>query len=199
MITWLDNSTPVSATTVALLRTFFVGFGFFIPALLFVKPKKTPELKRLFIETSTQIIRLIGILYFILWVLDAHTGTSVAPVEGGYSVVAGPPFYLGGSFYVYWLTPLLFLLTTQLLWVDAIKRNKVIVSLLCLLMLLNSFNVFTLALAKAKITIPLVWAWPSPDNGMFAVALALHLFMFACIVFAAMVAGGKLKEHGKVQ
>jgi len=195
MITWLDNSTPVSATTIALLRTFFVGFGLIIPALLYVRPKKTPDFKNIFIATSIQIIRVIGILYFILWILDAQSATSIAQTEGGYSVTMGPPFYLGGSFYIFWLTPLIFLLTTQLLWVSKIRENKIMVFVLSLLMLLNSFNVFTLLLTKLGITMPVVWAWPSADNGMFAVAVLLHLFMFACIVFTTMVVSGKLKDN----
>ncbi|KGO87237.1 hypothetical protein Q765_06095 [Flavobacterium rivuli WB 3.3-2 = DSM 21788] len=195
MITWLDNSTPVSATTIALLRTFFVGFGLIIPALLYVKPKKSPDFKNIFIATSIQIIRLIGILYFILWVLDAQSATSIAPAEGGYAVTMGPPFYIGGSFYIFWLTPLIFLLTTQLFWIAKVRANKIIVLVLSLLMLLNSFNVFSLLLTKLKITMPIVWAWPSADNGMFAVAVLLHLFMFACIVFTTMVVSGRLKEN----
>ena len=199
MITWLDNSTPISAATIALLRTFFVGFGFIIPILLFVKPHKAPGFKKLFAATSIQIIRIVGLLYFALWVLDAHTGTSIDAVAGGYAITSGPPFYLGRPFYIYWLTPLVFLLTTQLLWIPKIRDNKMLVSLFSLLMLINSFNLFTLALAKLKITMPMVWAWPSPDNGMFAVALILHLFMFACIVFTTMVVSGKLKDSSKVQ
>ena len=199
MITWLDNSTPVSATTVALLRTFFVGFGFIIPALLFVKPKKTPEFKKLFVATSIQVIRFIGIIYFVLWVLDARAATSVSSVAGGYALTVGPPFYLSGPFYIFWVTPLVFLLTTQLLWIEKIRNNKILVSVFCLFMLLNSFNVFSLALAAVKIALPIVWAWPKPDNGMFALALALHLFMFACIVFTIIVVSGKLKENTKVQ
>jgi len=199
MITWLDNSTPISATAIALLRTFFVGFGLVIPALLYVKPKKAPEFKNIFIATSIQIIRLIGILYFIFWVLDAQSATSIAQTEGGYAVTMGPPFYLGASFYIFWLTPLIFLVTTQLLWISKIRVNKIIVLVLSLLMLLNSFNVFSLLLTKLKITMPIVWAWPSADNGMFAVAVLLHLFMFACIVFTTMVVSGKLKDGSKVQ
>jgi len=122
MTTWLDNSSQISAVTVALLRTFFIGFGFIVPALLFVKPKKTPEFKKLFITVSIQIIRLIGIIYFALWVMDAKAATSVSAVAGGYSLTVGPPFYLGESFYIYWLTPLIFLLTTQLLWINKIRK-----------------------------------------------------------------------------
>jgi len=199
MITWLDNSTPVSATTIALLRTFFVGFGLIVPALLFVKPKKSPDFKNIFIATSIQIIRLIGILYFILWVLDAQSATAISAVEGGYAVTMGPPFYLGGSFYIFWLTPFIFLLATQLFWIGKVRGNKIIVLVLSLLMLLNSFNVFSLLLTKLKITMPIVWAWPSADNGMFAVAVLLHLFMFACIVFTTMVVSGRLKDSSKAQ
>lgn len=196
MITFLDNSSAVGSTVVILLRTFFVGFGFIVPALLFVKPKKTPEFKKLFVSASIQVVRIAGLLYTLFWLLDAYTATSPKPA-GKYFISSGPLFYFGENFYIYWLTPLVFLIGTQLLWVPKIRHNKIIVGLLALLILLNSFNVFQIILSQAKITIPMVWGWPIHDNGMFAIALLLHLFMFFAIVFTTLLISGKLKDLQK--
>jgi len=197
MITFLDNSSAVGSTVVILLRTFFVGFGFIVPALLFVKPKKTPEFKKLFIATSVQVVRVAGLLYFVFWLLDAYTATVGKP-SGNYVISAGPLLYFGENFYIYWLTPIIFLISTQLLWVPRIRQNKIIVGLLALLILLNSFNVFQIVLSQAKVIIPMVWGWPVHDNGMFAIALLLHLFMFFSIVFTLLLVSGKLKDLNKV-
>lgn len=196
MITFLDNSSAVGSTVVILLRTFFVGFGFIVPALLFVKPKKTPEFKKMFVAAAIQVVRVAGLLYTIFWLLDAYNATTPKPA-GEYSISAGPLFYLGENFYAYWITLLIFLVATQLLWVSKIRNNKILVGLLALLILLNSFNVFPLLLAQAKITMPIVWGWPVHDNGMFAIALLLHLFMFFCIVFTLLLVSGKLKDYKK--
>jgi hypothetical protein len=197
MITWLNNTSSIGSTTIILLRTFFVGFGFIVPALLFVKPNKMPEFKKMFVDTAIQVVRVAGLLYTVFWLLDAYNATSPKPA-GEYFISAGPLFYLGQNFYIYWLTPLIFLLATQLLWVPAVKRNKFIIGLLALLILLNSFNVFSLLLSQAKITLPIVWGWPTHDNGMFAIAILLHLFMFFSIVFTLMLVSGKLKDLKKI-
>ncbi|MXN92842.1 hypothetical protein GR160_16565 [Flavobacterium sp. Sd200] len=192
---WLDNSSTVSSAIVILLRTFFVGFGFLAPAMLFVKPKKMPQLKKLFVAAGIQIVRIAGILYALFWILDAYTATTAKPA-GDYLISSGPKLYLGEHFYIYWLTPLIFFIATQLLWIPKIKQNKIAVSVIALLVLLNSFNVFPILLSQYKINMPWVWGWPAPDSWMFAVALLLHLFMFTTIVFTVLVASGKLKEEG---
>lgn len=193
---WLDNSSAISSAIVVLLRTFFVGFGFLVPAMLYVKPKKTPELKKLFVTASVQIVRLAGILYTVFWILDAYAATSAKPA-GEYLISSGPKLYLGQSFYIYWLTPLIFLIATQLLWIPKVRKSKLAISVIALMVLLNSFNVFPMLLSQYKINMPWVWGWPSADSWMFAVALLLHLFMFTTIVFTVMVASGKLKDYKK--
>lgn len=193
---WLDNSSEVSSAIVVLLRTFFVGFGFLAPAMLFVKPYKMPQFKKMFVEAAIKVVRIAGLLYTLFWILDAKTATTAKPA-GDYLISSGPKFYLGDGFYIYWLTTLIFLVATQLLWISKIRLSKIAVSIIALLVLLNSFNVFPILLSQYKINMPWVWGWPTPDSWMFAVALLLHLFMFTTIVFTVLVATGKLKEYNK--
>jgi hypothetical protein len=51
-----------------LLRSVFIGFGFLIPILAVMKTSdlKKLEFKDLFILTAIQLVRIAGILYFIL-------------------------------------------------------------------------------------------------------------------------------------
>jgi len=174
-----------------LLRSIFIGFGILMPLFSLKKSSdlQTIKFKDLFILTAIQLVRIAGILYFILgavalYPLFFNTGGAAA---GSVKVD------LSGTGMNVIFAPLMTLVITQFFWFKKIymKRKALIVLPLLLLLLPSALFV---AVAESRDYLPVLktaFSWPE----LLKTAISVVIFFF--ITFTIMLLGGKLKDNKK--
>lgn len=174
----------ITLKALLLITTFFTGFGIVIPVLCFVKTKHLQkiEFKNLFILTAVQAVRIVGILYVVLWVVDKyleHINPSydISHHVGIWDRLTGPYWFIE------LFPPVGFLLLSQLFWVKKVYHNKillVVAALLLFVMSLHRMLVYTFAYGQAL-----------QEGYIWQLLISCIIFIFT--TFTIILATGKLK------
>lgn len=177
------------------LRSIFIGFGIVIPILVLSKTygEKKVKLKQIFIHTSLQAVRVAGVVYFILYLLQSlllYNQQSPTIAEARKQA-----FMFGEDWLYYWYPPLIILLLTQVWWVKkiALKKTALVTFGLMLLILpvLTSERVAVLLSGFYRDYVP-ADEWSFPILTLLA-ELAINTIVFIFIIFTIMNIGGKFK------
>lgn len=176
----------------ALLQSVFTGFGIVIPivALLRTVNLKKLAVKEAFVLTAVQVLRLAGILYFILFCVDAYFQYT-QPYSVGPGVTLESPLF-GRYWVLEWFTPIMYLVLSQLFWIKKLRIKKAgLITLAILLLLLPSRSVlFALTnIGSSKSIQLLINNWLT-----ILVEAALGCVVFTFAVIAVMSATGKVKK-----
>jgi len=177
----------------ALLLSIFIGFGIVIPIVSLVKTSnlKSIEFKNLFIFTGVQLVRITGILYFVLWLLDLYRNYAQYDTNK-----AGVDYTLFGPLWlVFWMPPILYFVLSQVFWIKKLYLKKSALITFALLLFILPFQklwviVSTLINEHHRVT----EAAPAYTT-VAGVALNVVIFIFMVIIIILM--SGKLKDKKK--
>lgn len=170
----------------ALLHSVFVGFGIVIPivALLRTSNLKKLAVKEAFVLTSVQVLRLAGILNFILFCIDAYLQYRASTQGVGNVSVQSPMF--GEYWAYYWFSPLMYLLLSQLFWLKKLYIKKAaLITLAIMMLILPSQKLLLMLTSFNKDLLPGMAIIPE---------ILLNIIIFIFMVFAVMTATGKVKK-----
>jgi len=179
----------------ALLLSVFIGFGIVVPILSGARSSnlKTIEFKNLFILTAVQLVRISGILYFVLWLLDLYKNYAQYDTNK-----PGVDYTLFGSLWlVFWMPPILYFLLSQVLWFKKIYTRKVP---------LITFSILLFILPFQKLWIIISGLFneyhrltePSPAFTVIA-GVALNVIIFTFLVITLILMSGKLKDKNTMK
>ncbi|MNK47222.1 hypothetical protein D3C87_660280 [compost metagenome] len=167
-----------------ILKSIFVGFGVIIPILSLIKTSglKSIEVKDLFILTAVQLVRVSGIIYFIL----AITGNL-----GAFSAKNATGEGLGLEYFLYlFFSPLMYLLLTQLFWIKKLYMKKMARITLSILMLILPSSWFLLLVKTENIGTVTKAVFTTEVISVFFLNIIVFIFM----TFTIILLGGKLKD-----
>jgi hypothetical protein len=162
-----------------------------VPIVTLLKTSNLTRLKfkELFIFTAVQAVRVGGILYFILFLLQTYLLYSQAGSDEIFSVenrLSGP-YWLA-----YWFPPLMNLLLTQLLWIRKLYMKKgALITMSLLLLFLPSPRFIIFITAFHRDYLPSSW---SMYQGDMILGFVLNIIVFIFIIFTIMLAGNKFKK-----
>jgi hypothetical protein len=186
-------SSIVSILTL-LLKSIFVGFGVIIPLLYFIKTSnlKFIKVKDVFVATSVWVIRVSGILYAVFFLLNTfliYLDRANAGEWGPWSV----KIMLFGEYSImYWFPPLMFVLLSQLFWIQRVYVKKPILVVIAILMLiLPSYRLVLFFINLGKGYNSIIWTFYPPATPF---EIALNIIVYIFIVFTILLLGGKLKD-----
>ena len=173
-----------------LLLSIFIGFGVVIPILSQVKTSdlKTLAFKDLFILTSVQLVRISGILYFLLWLLDLYRNYAQYEVnKQGVDYTLFGPLWL-----VFWMPPILYFVLSQVFWIKKIYFKKSALITFALLLFILPFQKLWVILSGVFNEYHRVTE-ASPAFTVVA-GVALNVIIFVFMVFTLVLMSGKLKD-----
>lgn len=176
----------------ALLHSVFIGFGIVIPivALLQTSNLKKLAVKEAFVLTAVQVLRVAGIIYFMLFCVDAYLQYRASTAGIG-NVSVQPPMF--GQYWIYyWSSPLMYLLLSQLFWIKKLYMKKAaLITLSIMLLLLPSEKLIIIITSFHRDYLPSSWTM---YNSTFLPEVILNIIIFIFMVFAVMTATGKVKK-----
>ncbi len=161
-----------------------------IVTLLRTSNLKKLAFKEAFILTGVQVLRFVGILYFILFCIDAYLQYTTSSSNAG-TVSVVPPMF-GPYWIYYWFSPLMYLLLSQLFWIKKLYIKKVaLITLAIMLLILPSQRFVVFITSFHRDYLPSSWIMYS---GNMALQVLLNIVVFIFAVFTVMIATGKLKK-----
>lgn len=179
----------------ALLLSIFIGFGIVIPILSTVKSSnlKTIEFKSLFVLTAVQLVRISGILYFVLWLLDLYRNYAQYDTnKQGVDYTLFGPLWL-----VFWMPPILYFLISQIFWFKKIYTKKSALITFSILLFILPFQKLWIILSGLFNEYHRV----TEASPAFTVAagVALNIVIFVFLVFTLVLMSGKLKDKKDIK
>jgi len=171
-----------------ILESIFVGFGIVMPILSLIRTSnlKAIEVKDLFILTGVQMVRISGILYFILSLVSIGIQYNESP--GMFSSPFGTILYSYLLSLLY--TPLMTLVLSQLFWIKKLYMKKAaLITLGLMLLVLPSQRTLLLLTQISSNFLP-----DGAETGALLLRLLLNIIVFIFITFTIILAGGKLKK-----
>jgi len=171
-----------------LLRSVFIGFGILIPLLAVMRTSdlKKLEFKDLFILTAVQLVRVAGIIYFILGAVAVYPlFFSTGPAAAGAVKVDMNGYGMQIIF-----APLMTLIITQFFWFKKLYMKRKALIVLPLLLLIVPSALF-LKVAQAENVAPILKAAFSWQE---IVKTIISIIIFFFITFTIVLLGGKLKD-----
>jgi hypothetical protein len=174
-----------------LAHSVFTGFGIVIPvvALLRTSNLKKIAVKEAFVLTAVQVLRVAGILYFILWLADTYI--AMESLQGVNAIDTSNRLF-GTYSFAYWFSPLMYLLLSQLFWIKKLYIKKApLITLALMLLILPSQRLLIIITSFHRDYLPSSWVM---YQGSIVLQVVLNIIVFIFIVFTVMLAGGKLKK-----
>lgn len=171
-----------------LLRSVFIGFGILIPLLAVMRTSdlKKLEFKDLFILTAIQLVRIAGIIYFILGVVAVYPlFFNTGPAAAGAVKVDLSAYGMQIIF-----APLMTLIITQFFWFKKLFMKRKALIVLPLLLLIIPSALF-LKIAQSEDFAPVLKAAFSWQE---IVKTVISIIIFFFITFTILLLGGKLKD-----
>jgi len=164
-----------------ILRSIFIGFGFLVPFISLINTNNIPKLKfkDLFVLTAVQAVRVGGIIYFILFIIESYLRQDYVKLYGNYWIL-------------YWFSPLMYLLLSQLFWVKKLYFKKSALITLALLLLVLPSQLFLAMVNAVYRNQPVSSLQLSVGNILLEFVLSVIVFIF--IIFTIMLAGNKFKK-----
>ena len=175
-----------------LLRSIFIGFGFVIPVISFLKTSdlKKLHIKDLFVLTAVQAVRIGGILYTILFIVQSclmYSNKNETAWPGSVDYM-----FFGTYWFVYWFPPAMFLLLSQLLWIKKLYLKKTFLIILSLfLLMLPSYRTIAFIVNIGKGMDAIKFSVVTPFS---ILEFVLNIIVFIFIIFTIMLAGNKFKK-----
>ncbi|MGV3460642.1 MAG: hypothetical protein ACO1N9_09345 [Flavobacterium sp.] len=180
----------ITQKALLLITSFFTGFGIVIPVLSFVKTKHLQKIafKNLFILTAVQAVRVVGILYFLLFILKtfAFPGAEMGPWVAGHRTMISGQYMM-----LYWLPPTMYLILSQLLWIRKFYITKWILAILGILLLVIPTQWFAQLAVNIGKGLNAVKFTNGEASGLMWYILSVVIFIFT--TFTIILATGKLK------
>lgn len=179
----------------ALLLSIFIGFGIVIPIVTAVKSSnlKTIEFKSLFVLTAVQLVRISGILYFVLWLLDLYRNYAQYDTnKQGVDYTLFGPLWL-----VFWMPPILYFLISQVFWFKKIYTKKSALITFSILLFILPFQKLWIILSGLFNEYHRVTE-ASPAFTVVA-GVALNIVIFVFLVFTLVLMSGKLKDKKDIK
>ncbi|OYQ45555.1 hypothetical protein CHU92_01940 [Flavobacterium cyanobacteriorum] len=176
----------------ALLLSVFTGFGIVVPitASLRTSNLKKIAVKEAFILSAVQVLRVAGILYFVLFCVDAYLQYR-AMYSGNQVVIVQSPLF-NEYWFALWGSPLMYLLLSQLFWIKKLYIKKAaLITFAVMLLILPSQRLLIIITTFYRDYLPSSWMMYQGD---FVVKLLLNIVVFMFVVFAVMAGTGKLKK-----
>lgn len=176
----------------ALLHSVFIGFGIVIPivALLRTSNLKKFAVKEAFVLTAVQVLRLAGIIYFVLFCIDAYFQYK-RPYSVAMGVTLESPLF-GKYWMLEWFGPIMYLLLSQLFWLRKLYIKKAaLITLAIMLLILPSEKLVIIITSFHRDYLPSSWTM---YNSTFIPEILLNIIIFIFMVFAVMTATGKVKK-----
>lgn len=180
-----------------ILESIFVGFGIVIPILSLIRTSnlKAIEVKDLFMLTGVQMVRVAGILYFILFAVQAigwYSGEPQNDLERRMKMMM-----FSASWMYVWYKPLVLLLLTQLFWIKRLftrKAPRIIFAIMLLVLptLASQQFIMTIISLHRDGVLPSNW---NINIGTILLQYLLNVIVFTFIAFTVILAGGKLKKN----
>lgn len=176
-----------------LLQSILTGFGIVIPifALIRTSNLKTIAVKDLFILTAVQMVRLAGILYAIVFLVQTYEMYS-ARTENPWPT-ATEHMLFGSYWFVYWFPPAMSVLLSQLFWIKKLyhkSSSRIVLALFLLILPSTRLMVFIANLGKGEMN-AIKFSLVTPFS---IVEVLLNIIVFIFITFAVMLSSGKLKK-----
>jgi len=171
-----------------LLRSVFIGFGFLIPIFAVMKTSdlKKLEFKDLFILTAIQMVRIAGVIYFILGVVAVYPlFFNTGPAAAGNVKVDLSAYGMQIIF-----APLMTLIITQFFWFKKLYMRRKALIVFPLLLLIIPSALF-LKIAQSENFEPVLRAAFSWQE-ILKTIISVVIFFF--ITFTILLLGGKLKD-----
>lgn len=134
----------------------FGGYAFF--SILFVVSSFSVKNKILLDQAndaSNSLLKISGILYFILFMTSVAIGFTTAETE--YDLYCMYNRMCGPYWFAYWLMPVLWLVVTQLLWSKRVGASKVIRILMSLILIFDLERFIILLTSFHRDYLPSSW------------------------------------------
>lgn len=176
----------------ALLHSVFIGFGIVIPivALLRTSNLKKLAVKEAFVLTGVQVLRIAGILNFILFCVDAYFQYN-KPYSVAMGVTLESPMF-GPYWLAYWGSAAMYLLLSQLFWIKKLYIKKAaLITLSIMLLIFPSQRLLIMLTSMHRDYLPGNWMMYQGNVGL---QILLNIIIFIFMVFAVMTAIGKVKK-----
>lgn len=164
-----------------LLTSIFIGFGVVVPIVALLKTSNIEKLKvkELFILTAVQAVRVGGILYFLLFLVDTYLNWNYVKLYGD-------------QWLYYWFSPLMSLLLSQLFWIKKLYMKKpALITLALFLLIFPSQRLLLMLRNLHRNYLPATWSVFQMNP---LIELLLNIIVFIFIIITIMLAGGKLKK-----
>jgi hypothetical protein len=179
----------------ALLLSVFIGFGIVVPILSGARSSnlKTIEFKNLFILTAVQLVRISGILYFVLWLLDLYKNYAQYDTnKPGVDYTLFGPLWL-----VFWMPPILYFLLSQVFWFKKIYTRKSAFITFSILLFILPFQKLWIIISGLFNEYHRVTE-ASPAFTVIA-GVALNVIIFTFLVITLILMSGKLKDKNSIK
>ena len=176
-----------------LLESILTGFGIVIPILSLVKTSnlKTIAVKDLFVLTAVQMVRITGIVYAIMFLVQTYEIYSNRAQNSWPGATENMLF--GAYWFVYWFPPAMSLLLSQLFWVKKLyykNMPRIVLALFLLVLPSTRLMVLIASMGKGEMN-AIKFSSVTPFS---ALEVALNIIVFIFITFAVMLSSGKLKK-----
>lgn len=161
---------------------FFTAFGLFT-FLYFISSIfiKNPILK-IIDEESNRFISLVGILYLILWIIGIFVELNILNHEDKAELLNR---MFGKYWFGFWIQPLLWVLITQLLRFQTIRKSFLLRALFSVLLIISIERMIIVTTAFHRDYLPSFWTMYN-EIGIYPSNLVLSLFL-KIIVFLVFV------------
>lgn len=145
--------------------------------------------------TGVQMVRVAGILYFILFAVQAigwYSGEPQNDLERRMKMMM-----FSASWMYVWYKPLVLLLLTQLFWIKRLftrKAPRIIFAIMLLVLptLASQQFIMTIISLHRDGVLPSNW---NINIGTILLQYLLNVIVFTFIAFTVILAGGKLKKN----
>lgn len=174
-----------------ILKSIFVGFGIVIPILALVKTSslRAIEVKQLFILTAVQTVRVAGIPYIILFLVQTYFLYNTRPLSIWPDAAEAMLF---GPYWLTWFSPLMYFLLSQLLWVKKLYiKRYALVTMSLFLLILPSRRFLMFIQVWYRDYLPSSWAMYTINP---FIEVLLNIIVFTFVIFTIMLANGKFKK-----
>ena len=172
-----------------LLKSIFVGFGVIIPILKLTKSSdlKIIAIKDAFVLTAVQVLRVAGLLFFILWCIESYI--NYMPAFGNNPKES---FLYDYYFWLHWYSPLMYFVISQLFWIKKLYLKKAaLITLSLFLLILPSQFLLGILVTNARDYLPSSWTMYTINPLLHFV---LNIIVFIFIIIPVMLLTGKLKK-----
>lgn len=183
----------IIGTVTELIRVdIIIGFGLYsIVFLLFRKFSDKKEFLNNFDNTAVRFTIFAGIAYGILWLTGLIL--SFNQIDNEMDKIAFNQRLIGPYWYGYWLQPIFWLLLTQLLWINTLKKSLIFRIILSTLFLLSFERIVIIITSFHRDYLPSSWSL-NLSFGEIIIGFIIKAVIFILIVTGIHFGINKIKN-----